>query len=118
MRLARSCSVNGRRYAFAASRDVISCAHARRSAAAAGGRSLVVTFAGPAGWHEKIILRLGVSDTPVTFVGPVIITSITDGGSVVPALPVPFDARDHSCGLIRSSYGPSPRRTNAADTRC
>jgi hypothetical protein len=63
-------------------------------------------------------LRLGVSEMPVIFCGPAMPSSIMNGGSVVPALPVPFDARDQSWGLTRSSYGPSVRRTNAADTRC
>ena len=50
-----------------------------------------------------MIFRLGVSEIPVTFRGPMTAISITCGGSVVPALAVPFDAFDQSCGLIRSS---------------
>src|SRR3954469_7893541 len=86
-------------------RVTICSAHARCAAAAVGRQ-------------VKIALRLGVSEMPVMLVGPLIAISMTYGGSVVPALPVPFDARDQSCGLIRSSYGPSVRRTNAAVTRC
>ena len=41
---------------------------------------------------------------------------MSGGGSVVPAAPVPPEARDQSCGRMRSSYGPSVRRTNATDT--
>jgi hypothetical protein len=55
-----------------------------------------------------MILLLGVSEIPVTLRGPMTAISMTCGGSVVPALAVPFDAFDQSCGLIRSSYGPSP----------
>src|SRR5262245_62143268 len=101
-----SCAVSGRRYARAPIRLTICSAQARWLAAADVGR------------HEKIILRLGVSDTLVALVGPAMATSSTCGGSVLPALAVPFEARDQLCGLTKSSYGPSVRRTNAAETRC
>src|SRR4029078_4341105 len=69
-----------------------------------------------AGRKEKMILRLGVSETPVTLVGPITATSMIAGGVVVPALAVPFEALDQSVGRIKSSYGPSFRRTKATDT--
>src|SRR6476646_2162683 len=69
-----------------------------------------------AGRQEKTILRLGVSEMPVTLVGPITATSMIAGGVVVPALAVPFEALDQSVGRMRSSYGPSLRRTNATDT--
>ena len=50
--------------------------------------------------------------------GPTMPRSMMCGGIVVPELAVPPDASDQSCGLMRSSYGPSPRLTNATETRC
>src|SRR5437764_5457809 len=70
------------------------------------------------GRQEKMILRLGVSEMPTVFCGPMMEKSSTCGGAVVPALAVPFEASDQSCGRIRSSYGPSDRRTNAPETFC
>ncbi len=65
------------------------------------------------GWQVKIILRLGVSEMPGDLRRADDRQSrCTCGGVVVPALALPFDAIDQSCGLIRSSYGPSVRRTN------
>ena len=49
------------------------------------------------------LLRVGNESPNVGVVGPLIATSQMCGGSVVPALPVPCDACDQSCGLIRSS---------------
>ena len=40
------------------------------------------------------------------------------GSVVMPGPPDPPPANDQSCGRIRSSYGPSSLRTNAAATRC
>ena len=62
--------------------------------------------------------RLGVSETPTAFCGPTIARSMMCGGIVVPTLAAPFDASDQSCGLIRSSYGPSACLTNATETVC
>ena len=55
------------------------------------------------GRHEKMIFRLGVSEMPVVFCGPMIVRSSTCGGVVVPVLAVPLPASDQSCGLIKSS---------------
>src|SRR6476620_1249064 len=86
-------------------RSTICAAHARASSVADGR-------------HEKIIFRLGVSDTPTLFVGPMMPRSLVCGGIVVRAVAEPFDAGCHAGGLTRSSYGPSPRRTNATETLC
>ena len=77
-----------------------------------------VSAAAFAGWQLKMSLRLAVSERPVTFDGPRTANSMMCGGVVLPALAVPFDASDHSLGLIRSSYGPSERRTNDTETFC
>src|SRR5688500_5891272 len=88
----------------------------------------VSALAGFAGRHENTIRRLGDSETPVAvepwlfepwlLSGPTTVSSMMCGGAVVPALLLPLAARDQSCGRIRSSYGPSFRRTKATDTRC
>src|SRR5688500_14233050 len=70
------------------------------------------------GRHENTIFRLGDSDRPTVLLGPMTVSSMMCGGTVVPALFVPAAASDQSWGLIKSSYGPSVRRTKAADTRC
>ena len=72
--------------------------------------------AGSFGAQVKIARRLGESEMPRIFVGPVTSTSMMYVGSVVPAAPVPPEARDHSCGLMRSSYGPSAFFTNDTDS--
>src|SRR5919107_1597003 len=100
-----SCAVSVRRYALVPNRFRISDAQAL-SDTVLDGR------------HEKMMRRLGVSETPAAFCGPTMPRSMMCGGIVVPELAVPPDASDQSCGLIRSSYGPSPRLTNATDTRC
>ena len=51
--------------------DTIFSAHARSSARAAGR-------------HVKILRRLGVSDTPVTFDGPAITSAFMCGNAVMP----------------------------------
>ena len=55
------------------------------------------------GAHVNTRVRLGESESPNTLLGPVTSTSIRYAGSVVPAAPLPCEARDHSCGLMRSS---------------
>ena len=96
---------SGRRYALSPRRATIVRAH---------GRSSV----GVVGRQLNTLRRLGVSETPVGANGPRMITSRRCGSVVIALPPEPPPANDQSCGRIRSSYGPSNRRTNAADTTC
>ena len=83
---------------------MISAAHASSSACAVGR-------------HEKIFRRLGVSDTPVTSIGPCTMKSRRCGSMVMPQRML-TSASVFSSGISRSSTGPSSFCTNAADTRC
>ena len=69
------------------------------------------------GRHVKILARLGVSDTPVTFVGPTTRKSRMCGSIVTPKLML-TSANVFSRGVSKSSIGPSMFWMNAADTRC
>ena len=69
------------------------------------------------GRHVKMAARLGVSDTPVTFVGPTTRKSRRCGSIVTPKLML-TSASVFSSGIRRSSIGPSRFWMNAADTRC
>jgi hypothetical protein len=52
------------------------------------------------------------------FFGPRIVNWRRWGSVVMPVPPEPPPANDQSCGRMRSSYGPSDLRTNAAETTC
>src|SRR6185503_15391945 len=97
-----SAALVGRRYAAVDRRETIVRAHGRSSAAVVGR-------------HVKTFLRLAVSEIPLALNGPLMMTSRRWGSVVMPAPPDPPPANDQSCGRMRSSYGPSVRRTNAAD---
>src|SRR5690242_11038950 len=102
MRPLRSCDVSGRRYARVPSRVRISDAHAESEGLAAASLGPeVVAGAASDGRHEKMIRRLGVSETPTAFSGPTIPRSMMCGGIVVPTLAAPLEASDQSCGLMR-----------------
>src|ERR1041384_2146690 len=94
---------SGRRYASAPIFAMICLAHGRSSLDVVG-RQL------------KIFWRLGVSDRPGVFDGPLMTTSRRGASVVMPGPPEPPPAYDQSCGRIRSSYGPSIFLTNAAAT--
>ena len=64
------------------------------------------------------LLRGSASPRCRCAVRPVMIRSRTCGSVVMPGPPDPPPANDQSCGRIRSSYGPSILRTNAAATWC
>ncbi len=71
------------------------------------------------GRHPKTRLRLGVSEMPVTFIGPAMTRSWMCGAEVMPKpVPMRMSMRVWSIGIIRSSTGPTKRGTNAAETRC
>ena len=75
--------------------------------------------AGVVGRQVKMRRRLGVSETPVTCVGPVTANSRRCGSAVTPNVsPMLVSASVCSIGATRSSTGPSARWMNAADTRC
>ena len=73
---------------------------------------------GTVGRQLKIFWRAGVSAIPVGRYGPLMTKSFTCGSVVMPGPPEPPPANDQSCGRIRSSYGPSCRRTKVAATLC
>ena len=72
--------------------------------------------AADSGRHVKIFRRLGVSEMPVTRIGPVMAKSRTCGRVVTPsALPIWLSASVYSIGASRSSTGALKRSTNEAD---
>ena len=72
-----------------------------------------------AGWQEKILRRLGVSDTPVTLSGPAIARSCRCGAIVTPyPVPMRVSTSVNSMGASKSSTGPTDRGTKAAAMRC
>ena len=92
------------RYAWPVRRLTIDSAHDSSSAADVGRQ-------------VKILARLGVSDTPVTLVGPTTRKSRMCGSIVMPKLML-TSASVFSSGVSRSSIGPSMFWMNAAETRC
>ena len=105
MRSVRSAALTGARNACVASRVTVLVAHGRSSSAAVGR-------------HANTRLRLGVSEMPVTFIGPATTRSWMCGMDVMPKpVPMRMSTRVWSIGIIRSSTGPTKRGTKAAATR-
>ncbi len=101
-----SAAPTGPRNACVASRRTVSVAQPRSSSAAVGRQA-------------KTRRRLGVSEMPVTFIGPAITRSWMCGAAVMPKpVPMRMSTSVWSIGIIRSSTGPTKRGTNAAAMRC
>ena len=101
-----SAALTGPRNAWVASRRTVSVAQPRSSSAVVGRQ-------------PNTLRRLGVSEMPVTFIGPAMTRSWMCGAEVMPKpVPMRMSTRVWSIGIIRSSTGPTKRGTNAAATRC
>ena len=76
------------------------------------------TSSGPVGRQEKMLRRLGVSETPVTLAGPLITRSRMWGGMVSPyPMPIWVSAMLCPCAEKRSSTGPRSVGMKTAETR-